>query len=95
MKIQASGSSSFSKSAIRQLKQFSLELDMYLVLSNLRIFVFPEYEKLFWDINTKMPIIIKRESQCILKASNETNAFVTVGSCTFLVKKSDIKKIKK
>ena len=95
MKTQASGSNSFSKSAIRQLKQFSLELDIYLALSNLRIFAFPESEKLFWDINSKMPIMIKRESQCLLEASNETNAFVTVGSCTFLVKKSDIKSFKK
>lgn len=95
MKIQASGSNCFSKSTIRKLKQFSLELDIYLVLSNLRVFVFPEKEKVLWDINTNIPIIIKRESQCFLEASNEKNAFVTVGSHTFLVKKSDIKKIKK
>jgi hypothetical protein len=95
MKIQASGSNSFSKSTMRKLKQFSFELDIYLMLSNLRIFVFTDKEKVFWDINTKIPVLIKRNSQCLFVASSEKNVFVAVGPYTFLVKKSDLDKSKK
>lgn len=95
MKIQTSGSNSFSKSTMRKLKQFSFELDIYLMLSSLRVFVFPENEKVFWDINTKIPVLIKRNSQCLFVASSEKSVFVAVGPYTFLVKNSDLNKIKK
>ena len=94
MNLQASGSR-FSESSIKKLKQFSLHLDAYLVLKNLRLLNFNKDKKIFIDLKTLLPIEIKNESQCVIVAYYERYAIVTVGSFTFLVKKSNIKKRKK
>jgi len=93
MNHQASGSN-FSKVDIRRLKQFSLDLDVYLALKDLRFLNFGQDKKVLIDLKTLKPVEIKNESQCILKAYNNRYACVIVGSFTFIVKLSEIKKKK-
>ena len=85
----ASGSN-FSQFTIRRLKQFSLELDIYLTLKCLRFFKFSQEKKILIELKTLKPVEIKNESQCIFKASDDKFAYVSVGSFDFVVKKSEI-----
>lgn len=91
---QASGSSSFSESSIRRLKQFSLELDLYLALKSLKVLNFNQNKKVLIDLNTLMPIEIKNETQCIINCASKDYVYITVGSFLFLVNSSDIKDFK-
>jgi hypothetical protein len=93
MNHQTSGSN-FSKVDIRRLKQFSLDLDVYLALKHLRFLSFSQDKKVLIDLKTLKPVEIKNESQCILKAYNNKHACVIVGSFTFIVKITEIKKKK-
>tara|TARA_B100000035_G_scaffold276433_2_gene254082 strand:+ start:4317 stop:4598 length:282 start_codon:yes stop_codon:yes gene_type:complete len=88
---QVSGSNSFSRSSIRRLKQFSLELDLYLALKNLRVLNFNKSKKVLIDLNSLTPIEIKNETQCIVNYIDSDYSYITVGSFSFLVKNSDIK----
>lgn len=94
MEMLASGSN-FSESTIRKLKKFSLELDVYLALKDLRFLDFKEEKRILIDLNTLSPIEIKNKSQCLLRAYNNYYAYITVGSFSFLVKKSEVIKTKR
>ena len=93
IKNQVTGSSAFSDASIRRLKQFSMELDVFLMLKNLRKLSFNKDKKVLIDLNSLAPIEIKNNTQCILVSNSNNYAHITIGLFSFIVKKSDIKKI--
>ena len=90
MNHQVSGST-FSQSSIRKLKQFSLELDMFLIIKRLRFLNFKDSKKVLIDLKTLAPIEIKNGTQCIVTPYNKKYSFISVGPFYFLVKNLELK----
>ena len=85
--ITQSTGSFFTDREIKELKNFSFKLDIFLVLKNTRKFNFKEDKKFLFDILTENIVKVSRGSLCYLEKEANGYCFVTVGSHLFVVEK--------